>query len=341
MAVAIRDELKKRRPGSQCLFVGTERGLEGRILPPLDFPLRTIRISGIKNKGLWAALKALLQVPASLFQSRRIVREFKPAVVVGLGGYSSGPVVAAARLSGCPAVVVEPNVVPGLTNRLLSRWIDRAAFAFPETGAHFPSGGRLTGIPIRAEFHRISAAVALSGPLRVLVFGGSLGSRPINDLVCGALGDLEQSRFRIVHQTGPADGPRVREIYRKKGFRAEVTEYIDDMPSRFADSDLVVCRAGASTIAEITAAGRPAILVPFPGAADDHQRRNAQALEKIGAAVVLEQSAASGSDLARLLVQLEEDRDRLLAMASASRSLARPDSAARIVDLLEEAALEN
>ncbi len=336
MAVAIREELRRRKPDTKCLFVGTERGLESRILPPLDFPLRTIRISGVKNMGMSAALKGWLQIPGSLLQSWRIVAGFDPSVVVGLGGYSSGPVVVAGRLRRRPAVVIEPNVVPGLANRLLARWIDGAAFAFPETAAHFQRNGRLTGIPIRTEFYRIPASNERTGALRILVFGGSRGSRPINDLVCGALDWLGGNRFQIRHQTGPSDFARVRGLYQEKGFEADVSEYIEEMPRCFADCDLIVSRSGASTIAEITAAGRPSILIPFPHAADDHQRKNAESLQNRGAAVVLEQARAGGQELAKMILELDRDRTRLANMAKAAKSLAQPDSASRIVDLLEE-----
>ncbi len=338
MAVAIREELRRRKPATECLFVGTEKGLESRILPPLDFPLRTIRISGVKNMGFSAALKGWVQIPGSLFQSWRIVSRFNPSVAVGLGGYSSGPVVVASRLRRVPAVVIEPNVVPGMANRLLARWIDGAAFAFPETAAHFKQNGRLTGIPIRTEFHRIAAADKRNGALRILIFGGSRGSRPINDLVCEALDHLPGRRFRIRHQTGPSDFSRVRDLYRQKGVEAEVTEYIDEMPRCFADSDLIVSRSGASSIAEITAAGRPSILIPFPHAADDHQRKNAESLMNRGAAMVLEQKGANGKALARMILDLDGDRNRLAGMAAAAKGLAQPDSASRIVDLLEEVA---
>ncbi len=336
MAVAVRDELRRRKPGTQCLFVGTERGLESRILPPLGFPLRTIRISGVKNMGVAAALRGWLQIPGSMLQSWRIVGDFNPDVVVGLGGYSSGPVVAASRLRRVPSVVIEPNVIPGLANRLLAGWIDGAAFAFPETAAHFRRNGRLTGIPIRDEFHRIPAPGPRTGPLRILVFGGSRGSRPINDLMCEALDWLRDSGFQIRHQTGPADYSRVRDLYRDQGVEAEVSEYIEEMPRCFADCDLIVSRSGASTIAEITAAGRPSILIPFPHAADDHQRKNAESLQSRGAALVLEQAGARGEDLAKLILDLDRDRTRLANMAKAAKSMAQPDSASRIVDLLEE-----
>ncbi len=339
MAVAIREELRNRKPDVDCLFVGTETGLESRILPPLGFPQRAISISGIKKMGFLKSLAGVARLPGSLFQSWRILGEFKPQAVVGLGGYSSGPVVAAALARRVPSVVIEPNVVPGFTNRLLARWIDGACYAFPETAAHFPKRGRLTGIPIRSAFHGVAAGVSAEGPLRVLVFGGSRGSRPINELMGQAARRLDAARFSIRHQTGPEDLAKVAEAYRAAGFgSAHTSAYIDDMPACFAACDLVVSRAGASTIAEITASGRPSILIPFPHAADDHQRKNALALAKAGAAEMLEQSLTDGDGLADLLNRLEADRPRLELMARAAKERARPDSASKIVDLLEEVA---
>ncbi len=337
MAVALREELRQRFPDIECLFVGTPQGLEARVLPGLDFPLRTIKIGGLVKSGWKRAAKTTLQLPVSLVASWRILGECSPGIVVGLGGYSSGPVVAAARLRGLPSVIIEPNVVPGLTNRWLARWAQGAAVAFAETARHLKCPCRVTGIPIRAEFHRIRAGrIDVKRPLRLLVFGGSQGSRPINRLVCAALPHLAAKQIEVVHQTGEADLKTVGDCYRGHEVKAGVFPYIEDMPGRFAWADLVLCRAGASTIAEITAAGRPSILIPFPQAADDHQRHNAEMLESKGAAKLLEQSKASGESLAAQIGELEGDREQLRRMGAAARKLARPGSAAAIVDYLLE-----
>ncbi len=335
MAVALRQELEKRDPGCSVLFVGTEKGLESRILPPHDFPLETIRIGGLNRVDPLRMARSLAQLPGSLLRSLRIIRSFRPCVVVGLGGYSSGPVMVAARLTGCPALLIEPNIFPGFTNRILARWVARAAVAFEETTRFFGSKAVLTGIPIRTQFHQVPPWKPSAEPLRVLVFGGSRGSRPINQIVCDALTSLPPG-LRITHQTGRDDVEWVRQRYQAAGVQGRVLEYLEDMPVEFTGADLVISRAGASTVAEITASGRASILIPLLTAADDHQRKNALSLEQRGAALVKEQTELDGKGLARLLAQLNSDRTGLQRMAEASRRLARPDSAERITDLVQD-----
>lgn len=339
MAVAVRDCMAARAGARlQSLFVGTPAGLENRILPPLGFPLETIQIGGLQRVGLRRQLATLVRLAPSLLRSLQIVKRFAPQVVVGLGGYSSGPVVAAARLRRVPAVLIEPNVIPGLTNRWLARFCDGAAVAFEATAAHFRGRVRLTGIPIRQEFHGIRSRPGSRPGLGVLIFGGSRGSRPINRLVSEALPALAGLPLEIVHQTGPEDRERVERAYAEAGVSAHVVEFLHDMPARFERADLIVSRSGASTIAEITAAGRPSLLIPFPHAADDHQTVNARALVERGAALLLEERTAAPRDLADAVASLEADRPRLAAMGEAARSLARPDSSERIAELLEEVA---
>lgn len=340
MAVAVAQKLKRRHPAVGFLFVGTPRGLEKKILPGLEFGLRTIEIGGLKNVGLKRTLKTLWQLPASLLDSSRILSEFRPSVVVGLGGYSSGPVVVLASLRKIPCLLIEPNVHPGLTNRLLRGRASLIAVAFEETAAWFGSRARITGIPVREEFFEIRSQPRREGPLSVLVFGGSQGSQALNQLLLRALPHLSGVPLSIVHQTGATHLEAIREQYRKLGVEAEVLEFIEDMPRRFEECDLVIARSGASSIAEIAASGRPAVLIPFPGAADDHQRKNAEALEKRGAAVVLSEATSSGKDLASILHGFYTDRGRLLEMAEAGRRLSRPGSAGRIATLLEEAAAD-
>lgn len=336
MSLAIAVELQKKYSGIRILFVGTSSGLENRLVPARGYPLRTIRIGGMKNLGPGKGLKTLFQIPTSLVESWRIVREFSPAVIAGVGGYSSGPAVLAGRLQGVPAVILEPNVLPGLTNRLLKPWVNRALVAFEETARYFGKKGRLTGIPVRREFFEIPPYVPAEGPLRVLIFGGSQGSRSINDLVCEALPELPEQRIELIHQTGPADLRRIFQAYRTMGRRDLVTGFIEDMPQAFARADLIVSRAGALTVAELCSAGRPAVLIPFPGAADDHQRRNAMALAEQGAAILFVENESDGRRLARLLLELESDRERLRKMGAAARSLAHPHSMAEIVATLVE-----
>ncbi|MGH9341905.1 MAG: undecaprenyldiphospho-muramoylpentapeptide beta-N-acetylglucosaminyltransferase [Acidobacteriota bacterium] len=338
MAVAIAHELRERNPQTEIRFVGTKRGMEKNILPQLGFELQLIDIGGLKNVGLSRIASTLLRLPASLVASWKLVRSYAPTVIVGLGGYSSGPVIVAGKLMRFPCLLIEPNVRAGLTNRWLKPWVDRAAVAFEETARGFGCKARLTGIPIRREFHAIREDVSSQGPLRLLAFGGSQGSHAINRLLCDALPHLAGGRVSIMHQTGPSDWEWVRQRYREAGFEAEVIEFIEDMPARFSRSDLIISRSGASSVAEIAASGRAALLIPFPRAADDHQRRNAEALAKRNAALVLEEEQTSGLELATTVLQLADDRTRLRAMAQSSRALAQPESTGKVIELMEEIA---
>ena len=302
----------------------------------LGFPLTTIDIGGLKRVGAGQVFRTLLQLPLSLLQSRRIIRQFSPSVITGVGGHSSGPVVLAGRLLGIPTLLIEPNVAPGLANRLLRYWIDGAAVAFPETARWFGPKARLTGTPVREEFYRIEAPTSTGQRLKVLIFGGSQGSRAINRLACGALSLLNPECVSIVHQSGADDLERVEECYSKAGWDAEILDFILDMPSYFAHADLIISRSGASTVAELAAAGRPAILIPFPQASDDHQHRNALALTQRKAAVLLDQRQTSSQDLARLVLDLEKDRTRLEQMGRAAQGLAQPNSVEKIIGFMEE-----
>lgn len=336
MAVAVRDFVTARGGHApKVLFVGTREGLESDILPRLEFPLETIRIGGLQRMGFGRQLASLIRLPFSLLQSAGILRRFMPRLVVGLGGYSSGPVVAAARLLRFRCMLIEPNAVPGLTNRWLARFCQGAAVAFTETARWFTGNVQVTGIPVREEFHKTPDLDVAGSGLKLLVAGGSRGSRPINRLMCEALPLLGSLPLSIVHQTGPDDHSWVRRAYAAHQVEAEVKDFIYDMPRRFRDADLILSRAGASSIAEITASGRPAILIPFPQAADDHQRMNAEVLQRAGAALLMEQTTTGPGDLARTLSSLAADRPRLVAMGRAARGLARPDSTARIVRLME------
>ncbi len=335
MAVALAQLLEAQ--GTRIGFAGTAEGLESRILPPLGYHLHTIRVGGLKNVGWRKALQTLTQLPSSLLESAAIVRHFRPSVIAGVGGYASGPVIVAGRLLGIPSIVIEPNVHPGFTNRLLKPLVTAAAVAFEETAEWFGKKARVTGIPVRRSFFELPPHDFTAVPLRVLVFGGSRGSRPLNRLMCEALPHLPAQRVRLVHQTGPAELAGVREAYRGRD-DCTVVDYIEQMAEQFREADLIVSRAGASTVAEIAAAGRPALLVPFPQAADDHQRKNALAMEKRGAAILIDQERTSGAELAAQILALEEDRTRLEKMAEAARRYARPDAGSSIVQLLKEVA---
>lgn len=338
MSIALASALREADPSVELLFVGTSQGLEMRVIPKRGYHLETIQIGGINRVGILPALKSILQIPASIFRSALLVRKFKPSVVVGVGGYSSGPVLIASRLLGYPGLLIEPNAYPGLTNRLLARWVDRAVVSFEETERWFGSRARRTGIPVRNDFYDVAPADYTVSTLNLLVFGGSQGSQAINRMMCEALPHLTDLPLRIVHQTGRADYEKVQRCYALTNLQSEVLEFIDDMPAYFQDSHLILCRAGALTIAELTAAGRPSILVPFPQAADDHQRKNAQALEREGAAIALDQETTSGATLAERIRTLLNSRHDLAQMAAAARSLARPGSSEEIICLMEELA---
>lgn len=334
MAISIAQHLKLRQPEVTTLFAGTEDGLESRIVPRLGFKLETIRIGGLKKVGGLQTLKTLFQLPTSLIESLQIVHGFIPQVVVGVGGYSSGPLVFAACLMRIPTLIIEPNVYPGFANRLLSRFARRAAVAFEETAEWFGPKAQVTGVPVRAEFFQVPT-VSPRTPPTLLVFGGSRGSQPINDLLIAALPFLSPEQVSIIHQTGPQHHQDVDRRYQKLGFPAEVLPYIDEMPEYFCKADFLLCRAGASTIAEITAAGKPAILIPFPHATDDHQRRNAEALSSRGAAVLLDQKTIDGKMLAATISELAAESERLVAMSDESRRLGKPMATDRILDLME------
>jgi UDP-N-acetylglucosamine--N-acetylmuramyl-(pentapeptide) pyrophosphoryl-undecaprenol N-acetylglucosamine transferase len=334
--IAVAHELLRRVPGATVTFAGTARGLEARAVPAEGFQLDVLRSRGLKGKGLTPRLRGAALVVPGLVDAWRIVSRRRPAVVVGVGGYSSGPVVLVAALRGRPTLVMEQNAVPGLTNRLLSRVVRVAAVTYEETLPFFRGKGVVTGNPVRAGFLAASPASDLA-PVdagRVLILGGSQGAHAINVAMVAAAADLERRRpgLAIVHQTGERDGTWVREQYLAAGLRARAEPFLDPVVPEVMAADLVICRAGATTLAELAAAGRPAVLVPFPAATDDHQRRNARAFAEAGAVVVVEERELGGTRLADTASGLLADRTRLAAMARAMRGMARPDAASRIVD---------
>jgi UDP-N-acetylglucosamine--N-acetylmuramyl-(pentapeptide) pyrophosphoryl-undecaprenol N-acetylglucosamine transferase len=335
--VAIAEEIRAREPAAEILFVGTARGIEARVCPQLGWPLELIDISGLKTVGAAGAIKGALRIPRAILQSRRILRRFRPDAVIGVGGYASGPVVLAARLQRVPTGILEQNSIPGLTNKLLGK-ITRAVFlAFDETRRFFRAKKILmTGTPIRAQLKArlVSATASTNAVPHVFCFGGSLGAKAVNALMVEAADDLHQRgvKLTITHQTGKEDREPILARYRAAGVDADVRDFIDDMAAEYARADLVVSRAGAATVAELAAIGRPAILIPYPTAADNHQEINARALSDAGAAVVIRQRDLTGAKLANEIATLVEDGARLERMRSAMRSLGRPDAAGAIVD---------
>jgi len=338
--IAVARELLSRRPDARVSFAGTARGIEARVVPREGFPLDLIRSGGVKGKSLLDRARGASLVPLGLVDGWRIVSTRHPALVIGVGGYSSGPVVLVAALRGVPTMLLEQNAVPGLTNRLLARYVEAAAVTFNSTQAFFGSKAFVSGNPVRPEFfaatgsHQESALDDEASVIRVLVFGGSQGAHAINMAMVEAAALLAAggSHLRLVHQTGERDVEMVRAAYRQAGLQAEVEPFLYDMGRQLGTADVIVCRAGATTLAEITAAGRSAILIPLPTATDDHQRKNAEALAAAGAAEVLLQQDVTGPVLADRLLALAGDRARRLRISAAARLLARPDAARVIVD---------
>jgi UDP-N-acetylglucosamine--N-acetylmuramyl-(pentapeptide) pyrophosphoryl-undecaprenol N-acetylglucosamine transferase len=340
LGISLARELLRRNPAHQFLFIGTSRGLESKIVPAEGFKVEYIVSRGLKRVGFFDFVRNMLLVPQSLQQSGRLLSAFAPQVVVGVGGYSSGPVVLAARWKGIPTLVVEPNACPGLTNRWLARVVNRAAVAMPEAARSFHGKATVTGIPVRREFLEIPRRKRNGEAFEVLIYGGSQGSHALNSIVCSALEELRElgPGLHLTHQTGEQEFETVRSAYGRAGISADVRPFLPQIYEQFASADLIIARAGAGTIAEITAAGRAAILVPFPGAADDHQTRNAQALERTGAAMMVRESDWGAGRLAAEIRRLMQDPRKLTRMEDASRRMAKPHAAARIADLIESLA---
>jgi len=335
-ALAIAHQLKKQF-AAEILFIGTARGIETRLVPQAGFPLELIKVGGLKNVSLMTRAKTMFDLPRALWVSGRMLNDFRPDVVIGVGGYASGPAMFAAIRRRIPTLAFEPNVVPGFANRLVARWVSAAAVHFEETCEYFPHC-QVTGVPVREAFFRIPAKTG--GEPVLLVFGGSQGAHAINQAMIESLPGLRARMpgLHIIHQTGERDYQSVFAAYQKSGISGEVHKFIDDMPGTFARADLLVCRSGASTVAEIAAAGKASIFVPFPRAADDHQNVNARALERAGAAVVVEESNLEAAYLVDTIAALMADSNRLGAMSSAAKSLAHPKALDEIGEIVHRLA---
>jgi UDP-N-acetylglucosamine--N-acetylmuramyl-(pentapeptide) pyrophosphoryl-undecaprenol N-acetylglucosamine transferase len=333
--VAIAGEFRRRDPSTEILFVGTARGLESKIVPREGFDLALIKVGALKGVRVFERVKSLAGLPTSFVAARRILKRFKPDVVIGVGGYSSGPTLLMAALSRIPTMVVEPNAMPGFTNRVLARFVNAAALSFAEAQKYFGHRGVVTGNPIRTDFAQLTQKVR-GDRLNLLIFGGSQGARAINEAAVAALPLLAASKtgLAVVHQTGEAALDQVRREYAEAGFgSADVRPFIHDMADQSARADVVICRSGATTVAEVAAAGKAAIFIPFPFATDDHQRKNAEAFESVGAARMILQADLTPERLAKEITLLIEHPDEIGRMEKASRGLGRPDAAERAVDL--------
>ena len=346
-AIAIVREFLGRDAARKVVFVGTERGLEKTIVPKAGFPLEFIDVGGLKGKGLGDLTKNLMRLPLSFVQAWKLLTKYRPSVVLGVGGYSSGPVLVAAAMRGIPTIIHEANAYPGLTNRLLAKVVKAVAIAFDDAA---PRLGRkdavVTGNPIRVEFFEAGErpSVNRTERKRLLIFGGSQGSRMLNDAMVGALLFLARLKDRvdITHQTGPAELKKMQEAYRTSAFpEARVVPYLDPIVDEIAAADLVVSRSGAMTIGELAAVGRAAILIPFAAATNNHQELNARVVERAGGALVITERELTPERLGLAINEILNDPDRASRMGAASKTLAVPDATRKIVDLLEKIAKQN
>jgi UDP-N-acetylglucosamine--N-acetylmuramyl-(pentapeptide) pyrophosphoryl-undecaprenol N-acetylglucosamine transferase len=338
-ALATAQELARR--GWEVSWLGVPDSFESRLVPAYGFPLDLVPVRKMRGQGLGAWLLAPLHLATALVHAGRALRRRRPGVVLGMGGFVSGPGGLVSRLLGYPLVIHEQNAIPGLTNRWLAHLATRVLEAFPGSFAATRSAVAV-GNPVRREIVAVPAPevrlAGRAGPARLLVVGGSLGAQVLNETLPPALAGLpEAARPLVRHQAGRGKAEAAEQAYRAAGVAATVSEFVDDMAEAYAWADLLVCRAGALTVSELAAAGVPAVLVPYPHAVDDHQTRNAAYLADAGAALLLPQPSLTAQRLAELLATLGGDRARLLGMAQAARRLARPDAAQRVADACEEA----
>jgi UDP-N-acetylglucosamine--N-acetylmuramyl-(pentapeptide) pyrophosphoryl-undecaprenol N-acetylglucosamine transferase len=338
-ALAIALEWLSRGEEREVVFVGTERGMEARLVPQAGYALETIRSAGLKGIGGMKLVRNLGKLPLSMWDSFSLLRRHKFCAALGVGGYAAGPVMLAAVLRRIPTVIFEPNAEPGFTNRVLAEMATRIATGYEGPTKLWPDKASLTGIPVRGEFFRIVPRVPAE-PFHILVTGGSQGALGINRAFIGAAGLLaaQKSRLAIVHQTGERDYNAVLAAYAQREINAEVLPFIGNMAERFAQTDLIVCRAGAITAAEVAAAGRAAVFIPFGAATDSHQLRNAQEMERAGAARVIPETQLTPERLTQEIFSLLDRTADLQAMAANARRLARPNAAQDIVNLVEAVA---
>jgi UDP-N-acetylglucosamine--N-acetylmuramyl-(pentapeptide) pyrophosphoryl-undecaprenol N-acetylglucosamine transferase len=337
--IALAREIRRRDPEAVVVFVGTAAGVEARVVPREGFPLELIRVAGLKGKSPVARLKGFALLPLATVDAWRVISRHRPEVVVGVGGFASGPVLMLAAMRRYPTMLLEQNALPGITNRLLARVVRAAAVTFEEALQFFPGTGFVAGNPVRPEFFQAMHDAEDRGQsprhaFRVLIFGGSQGAHAINVAMVEAAARLAAAgtRLAITHQTGERDVELVRAAYQRAGLEARVEAFLYEMDREMTQADLVISRAGATTLSELAAAGRPAILIPLPTATDDHQRKNAEVIARSGGADVFEERELTGERLANAILDIARDDGRRRRMSMAIRSLARPDAAARIAD---------
>jgi UDP-N-acetylglucosamine--N-acetylmuramyl-(pentapeptide) pyrophosphoryl-undecaprenol N-acetylglucosamine transferase len=338
-ALAVAREWLERDKAREVVFVGTERGLEARLVPPAGLPLEIIHSAGLKGMSGTRLLRNLMLVGLALWDSAAILRRHHFAAAFGVGGYAAGPVMLAAAMQYVPSVIFEPNAEAGFTNRVLADMADRIAAGYPSVAERLGSRAVVTGCPVRSEFFSC-APPRPAPPYRILITGGSQGSRAINRAAMDAAEflSLENKRLRIVHQSGERDYTAVRDAYARHGIDAEVAPFFENMAERFAQADLIVCRSGAVTVAEVAAAGRAALFIPFGAATDSHQLRNAQEMVRVGAGRLLPEAELSGARLSREILGLLDNPETLVEFGWRARQMARPNAARQIVDLIEQVA---
>jgi UDP-N-acetylglucosamine--N-acetylmuramyl-(pentapeptide) pyrophosphoryl-undecaprenol N-acetylglucosamine transferase len=334
--IAIAEEFLKRNKGTAIIFIGTKKGIESKLLDKFGYDLREIEVEGVKGRGLKALIRGAYQIPKSIWQSRRILKQFHPDIVFGVGGYASGPAVLAAYLMSIPTAIAEQNATPGITNKILGNFVDKIFVTYAQTRECFPQAKVvLSGNPVRASFTAGGSKIKEKRDYRqLLIFGGSQGAEAINKSVIDMLPQIQnmKNKLHILHQTGLQQMDMVRKAYEQSGIQAVVKDFIVDMAGAYAEADLIVCRAGATSLAEITVAGKAAVLIPYPWAANDHQMKNARALEAEGAAVVIPEKELSGDNLFGVIENLLNDEKKLGRIEENSLRMSKVDAAATIVD---------
>jgi UDP-N-acetylglucosamine--N-acetylmuramyl-(pentapeptide) pyrophosphoryl-undecaprenol N-acetylglucosamine transferase len=338
--IAIAEEFLRRDDKAKIIFIGTKKGIESRLLGPLGYELREIDVEGVKGRGFQALVRGVYQIPLSIWQSRRILKQFHADIVVGVGGYASGPAVLTAHFMHIPTAIAEQNAVPGITNRILGKFTNKIFVTYTQTQKYFPQDKViLNGNPVRAAFVAgRSRAKEKKDFWQLLIFGGSQGAEAINKAVINMLPQLQnmKKKVRVVHQTGARQFEKVKKTYKQFGIQAKVLPFIVDMAGAYAAADLIICRAGATSLAEITAAGKVAILIPYPWAANDHQTKNAQAMVKANAAVVIKENELTGSRLSGVVKNLLNNEKKIKDMREKSAQLGNINAAGNIVDACME-----
>jgi len=335
--LAVARELQSR--GHSCVFVGTRTGFEAKLVPPAGFPLEYIEIGGLKRVGIVRTVQTLAQLPLSVRKVMSLLRQHRPSAIFSMGGYAAGPVVLAALWKRLPLVLMEPNAMPGLTNRQVGRFVTRALLSFPEAARFFPRGkSEITGLPVRPEFFSI-APKPREAVLTVLITGGSQGSRTLNQAAAGSWRYFQETRtpVRFIHQTGSAAQQALARKFAETGLDGRIVPFIDDMPAAFSQADLVICRAGAGTVSELAAAGKPSILVPLPTAADQHQLRNGEAFARSGATQLVLDRQMDGGRFFEEVRKLSSQPGLLKHMGEQARTFAHPGAARRAAEVVEEA----